>query len=603
MTQHSGAAGEVGQVPAASYRTRLEQRRQLAKTLHRYHLLLGYLRLLWALLLAGMFWYVFGRHSIGWPWLLVPCLAFAITARRHAEILAAESRARRAIDWYELGLARVEDRWPGLQPRPLPHAAQESLYAADLDLFGPGGLYELLCTARTSPGEKALADWLLSPASLSEVLARQDAVRELCARLDLRETMAAANGPASFALDAEALASWGENTALAIPSVFRWLGPLLALLSVAAAIWWATGHSPALFSAILLLNGTITFSLQTRFRPLFAAAEQAAPPLQLLAGLFATMEGETFQAPQLKALQSELQANGETASRALRRLAGLAGAVEQRANLLVKLLDFGGLYSVQLALRVQGWRKLHGGHLRSWLQVIGQGEALLALSTYHFEHPDDVFPEITHGAVLQARALGHPLLPLSQCIRNDVALDGGTQLLIISGSNMSGKSTLLRATGVACVMAMAGCPVRAHSLRMGPLRVAASIQLQDSLQGGRSRFYAEILRLRAVCELARTDPPVIFLLDELLAGTNSHDRLAGATGVVETLLAAGALGMLSTHDLALTELGSELQARIRNAHFEDRIEGGGLQFDYTLREGIITRSNGLDLMRLIGLKV
>ena len=603
MTQHSGQAVKSDESPAASYRERLHQRQQRADTLQRQNLFLSYLRLFWALLLAVLLWYIFGRHALPWPWLLLPCFGFGITARLHTRVIAEASQIRRALAWYELGLARIEDRWPGLQPRPAPSAAQESLYAADLDLFGPGSLFELLCSTRTSLGETTLGHWLLDSPGRDEVLARQAAVRELCDQLNLRESIASASGPANFTLDVQALAAWGEERITPIPNLFRWLGPALTLVTVAAAAWWAVGHSAVLFSAALLVNGTLTFALQSRFKPLFATVEQVARPLQLLAGAFATLESEQFQASLLCSAQSTLKIDGSLASEATRSLARFAGAVEQRANLLVKLLDFGGLYSVQLALRVQSWRELHGRQLRSWLHAFGDLEALLALSAYHFEHPADTFPGIVHEAVFEARDLGHPLLPLPQCVRNDVTLNHGTQLLIISGSNMSGKSTLLRATGVACVMAMAGAPVRAQHLQLGTLRVAASIQVQDSLQGGRSRFYAEILRLRAVCELARREPPVLFLLDELLAGTNSHDRLAGATGVVETLLEAGALGMLSTHDLALTELGPELQARVHNVHFEDHIEAGGLRFDYTLREGIITRSNGLDLMRLIGLDV
>ncbi len=605
--------GASSQAPADIYRTRLEERRGRAARLGRRHLLLGYLRLVWVLLFAALLWYVFARHALSWPWILLPLIGFGVTARIHDRVLTAAEEQKLAIRWYELGLARLEDRWAGLQPRPTPAAAGESLYAADLDLFGPGSLFELLCTARTGLGETILAGWLLRPAPPEVVIKRQTAVHELRDRLDLRERVASARGPLTSALDVEALAGWGEGEIAVIPFYFRWLSPVLALLTVAAAAWWALGHPPTLLTAVLLINGAVTYALQSRFKPLFEAMAQAAAPLQLLAGLFATLERETFDAPLLRSSQSCLQSNDApeskrgakavSASVAIRRLARQAGAAEQRANLFARLLDFGVLYSVQLALRVQSWRAEHGRQLRSWLHAFGEIEALLALSAYHFEHPDDAFPEVATAPVFQTRALGHPLLPRAQCVRNDVALDARTQLLIVSGSNMSGKSTLLRSTGVACVMAMAGAPVRAVHLQLGPLRVAASIQVADSLQGGRSRFYAEILRLRSICELAQSEPPVLFLLDELLAGTNSHDRLAGATGVVETLLTAGALGLLSTHDLALTQLGPDLQARVRNAHFEDRIEGDGLQFDYTLRDGVIIRSNGLDLMRLIGLRV
>ncbi len=593
---------QAGALPAMIYRQRLHRCRHEAARLERRHVLLGYLRLLWVLAAAVLAWYIFSRHALRPPWLLVPCVGFGITARLHARVLAATARCRRGVAWYEHGLARIEDRWQGLHPRISAIDTGGSLYAADLDLFGPGSLFELLCTTRTGLGEDTLAAWLLQAAPADEVRARQAAVADLRDRVTLRETLAGLNRPVPR-FDADALARWGEAPLAAVPPFLRWLAPVLAALTVAAAVRWALGHSPVWLSAALLVNGTITFSLGRRLKPLFEQTEQAARPLRALAGLFAVMESESFTAERLRTAQACFSVGGRTASQAIQRLARRAGAAEQRANFFTRLLDFSLLYSVQLAWLVAQWHREHGAQLRSWFGAFGDLEALLALSAYHFEHPEDTFPELSGEPLFAAQALGHPLLPGDRCIRNDLALDRATRLLIVSGSNMSGKSTLLRATGVACVMAMAGAPVRAGRLRLGPLQVAASIQVQDSLQGGRSRFYAEILRLRAVCDLARTRPPVLFLLDELLAGTNSHDRLAGATGVVETLLRAGAIGLLSTHDLALTQLGTELQQAVRNAHFEDRIEGEGLQFDYTLRDGIITRSNGLELMRLIGLTV
>ena len=601
------------QNPTPAYAARLDACRREAATLQRRNLWLGYLRLLWVIVAAALAWSIFARHRLPPPVLLLPFLAFAVTARLHARVLAAAARSQRAVSWYEHGLARVEGRWAGLQPRTVPPTAGESLYAADLDLFGPGSLFELLCTARTSLGEDTLAAWLLHPANAEEVLARQAAVAELRDRLTLREAMASADGPASFRLNPAALAAWGEAQTSAVPGLFRWLAPLLALLTLAAAVRWAMGHGPVLFSAALLVNGSITFALQGRFNSIFEKAEQGARPLRLLAGLFALLEAEPFSSDRLRSSQALLLAGGtpangmETtgtpASQAMLGMARLAGAVEQRSNFVARLLDFGLLYSVHLALLLQRWRGVHGGRLRGWLGSFGEIEAMIALSAYHFEHPEDRFPQLTSEAAFHARGLGHPLLPDDRCVRNDLSLDSERRLIVVSGSNMSGKSTLLRSTGIACVMAMAGAPVRAHALRLGPLGIGASIQVQDSLQGGRSRFYAEILRLRAVCELARQHPPALFLLDELLAGTNSQDRLEGATGILETLLRSGAIGLLSTHDLALTKLGAETQAIVHNAHFEDRIEGDGLHFDYTLRDGVITRNNGLDLMRLIGLEV
>jgi DNA mismatch repair ATPase MutS len=236
-------------------------------------------------------------------------------------------------------------------------------------------------------------------------------------------------------------------------------------------------------------------------------------------------------------------------------------------------------------------------------------EALLSLATYSFEHPADPFPEFTGGpASFEAADLGHPLVPSALCVRNDVSIGGETRVLLVSGSNMSGKSTLLRAIGINVVLAMAGAPVRARHLRLTPLQVGASIRVNDSLQEGSSRFYAEITRLRQIANLADRDlgtghPPLLFLLDELLQGTNSSDRRIGAEGIVRALVKRGAIGFVSTHDLALTDIGGSVEGHLKNVHFQDEFADGKMTFDYKLRDGIVTKSNGLELMRSIGLDV
>lgn len=590
--------------PSEFYSNRLHACAAEAAQAQRRHVLLGYLRLLWALAVLALAYGALRRHAFAWEWMLLPCLGFALTARWHAAVLRAGARSQRLVRWYEHGLARVEDRWAGLQPRITHVETSQSLYAADLDLFGDASVFELLCTARTTLGEDTLARWLLQPAARAEVLARQTAVAELGNATELREGFAGVAGPPVLPLDEQVLAGWGERKTPMLPRVLRWLAPLLAVLTLAAGIRWAIAHSPLLLLPLLLVNASITFWLQRHFKLLFAETQQAAGRLTAVAALIRLLEQTTFQAPRLQALQRTLRSSEEAASQAIQRLARLAGAAEQRSNMMVRLLDFALLYSVQLGFLMQAWRERHGSSLRLWLGALGEFEALLSLSAYHFEHPADPFPELVSDMpTFVAEALGHPLLPEARCVRNSVALDETTHLLLVSGSNMSGKSTLLRSVGVNAVLAMAGAPARAAHLRLSVLHLAASLQINDSLQSGRSHFYAEILRLRAVCDLARTHQPVLFLLDELLAGTNSHDRLAGATGVVHELLRDGAIGLLSTHDLALTAVNVPTADLIHNVHFEDQVRDGKLVFDYKLREGVVTRSNGLALMRLIGLDV
>jgi DNA mismatch repair ATPase MutS len=264
---------------------------------------------------------------------------------------------------------------------------------------------------------------------------------------------------------------------------------------------------------------------------------------------------------------------------------------------------------VQLAFAAERWRQAHGSALRRWVNAIGQIEALLSLATYSFEHPPDPFPEFAGGAAsFEGEELGHPLVPAAVCVRNDVSISGETRVLLVSGSNMSGKSTLLRAIGMNIVLAMAGAPVRARRLLLAPLQVGASIRVNDSLREGSSRFYAEIKRLRQIFDLASDDvagvnPSLLFLLDELLQGTNSKDRRIGAEGIVRALVNRGAIGLVSTHDLALTDIGGSVEGHLRNVHFQDELQNGRMIFDYKLQDGIVTKSNGLELMRSIGLDV
>jgi DNA mismatch repair ATPase MutS len=323
-----------------------------------------------------------------------------------------------------------------------------------------------------------------------------------------------------------------------------------------------------------------------------------------LAGLLMRTEREAFTAPALRKRVERLSSHTQPASRTIGRLSTIVGFVEARRNIILALFQLPLLYPLHTALAAERWRKAHGAAVAPWIEVLGELEALLSIAAYAFEHPDDRFPELVEGpACFEAAALGHPLLPAAQCVRNDVSLGGRTRVLLVSGSNMSGKSTLLRTVGINTVLAMAGAPVRASSLRLTPLQVGASIRVNDSLHEGSSRFYAEITRLKQLVQLMDEGLPLLFLLDELLQGTNSKDRRTGAEGIVRAFMRRGAIGLVSTHDLALTDFELPDAGALRNVHFEDAIVDGRMTFDFRLRDGVVTRSNGIELMRSIGLEV
>lgn len=589
--------------PRELYQARIAARAAENKRCERQHVLLGYLRL--AIVVVGIIvvWLAFYRDTVSAWWLLAIAVLFVLVARRHSNVLQRRTEASRGIQFFGRGIARIDDRWTDFAARESRITATESLFAEDLDLFGSGGLFTLLTTARTSAGEDTLASWLLVPAERDVIRARQAAVAELRGLADLRENLASC-GRADFEhVDIAGLANWAAAAEPQVPGWWRWVAPPLVLLTLFAAVRYLITDHAWLLVIVVLVDATIAFRLQKRTQALFHGAERASASLRLASTLIGAWEPQQFSSPLLHELHAMLRSQQESASQALARLALLAGMMEQRGNLMVRIFDAPLLYSVQLAVAAQRWKRSHGAFLQRWLEALGHMEALQSLATYSFEHPRDPFPELVDGdARFECDKLGHPLLPEARCVRNDVSIGGDTRLLLVSGSNMSGKSTLLRAVGINTVLAMAGAPVRAKSLRLTPLHIGASIRLNDSLQEGRSRFYSEILRLRAICALAENSPPVLFLLDELLDGTNSSDRLTGARGIARALLASGAIGLISTHDLALTDLDTTDHA-LRNVHFEEHLENGEMHFDFKLRDGVVTTRNGVALMRMIGLEV
>jgi hypothetical protein len=589
---------------AAEYRRRLHA---LEPRLARLDLLANRIsntRLVLAIVgIAALWWSVQSTTSPRYAW-LVPLALFVAAVIYHSRVRRARTRADRAAAHYRVGLARMEDRWSGLGNPGTELEDAHHVYAADLDLFGPGNLFELLSTARTRMGERTLAAWLLSSAPTSMVLQRQQSIAELRDRLDFREDLAVLGETAEVGVRPEELSRWAES---ANQLTQRWILPaalFLPVLLIAASLVWNVTAMASPFVAILLLELGVVGLLRKRLTEVLGSTEQAFDKLRLLADVTARLEREPLNAPLSKQLLRRLSSAGVPASRAIARLATTVQFIESRRNPIVQILDLPLLYSVHTALAAERWRRDHGRAVAAWLDAIGEFEALISLSGYSHEHPDDPFPELVDGdASFVGVALGHPLLPQKTCVRNDVTIGEPTRVLLISGSNMSGKSTLLRTVGINTVLAMAGAPVRASHLRLSPLQVGANIRINDSLHKGSSRFYAEITRLRHLNESASRKPSLLFLLDEVLQGTNSRDRLIGAQGVIRALVDRGAIGLVTTHDLALTAIDVGGAERLRNLHFQDQLVAGRMQFDFKLHDGVVTKSNGIELMRSIGLDV
>jgi MutS domain V len=589
---------------AEEYEQRLQVRESKVARYEKVHIQLGNLRLALVVIAVVIAWASFHKHLASPAWLLIPALLFIVVTAYHSRILRARDLAQRAVLFYRHGLARIADRWLGTGQSGERFDDPHHVYASDLDLFGRGSLFELLSTARTRMGEGTLAGWLLSPSTLGQIRERHVAVEELSSQLDLAEELAVLGEDARVGVHPEILTLWAEAPNRMAPAWLRWAAPALAAAAVASVVIWGLWGTATPLVLVVVVEAILTYRLRQPLDAVLHSAEHAFHDLELLTGLLARIERQTFKAPRLQALRGELSSHHMAGSQALVKLKTIVDLISSRDNFIVHILDAPLMYSVQVAFAAERWRRAHGRVVRSWLRAIGEIEALLSLATYSYEHPADPFPEFIEGeARFEGIEIGHPLVPAATCIRNSVGVGGETRVLLVSGSNMSGKSTLLRAVGINVVLAMAGAPVRAQSLRLTPLLLGASIRVNDSLQEGSSRFYAEITRLRQIFDLAGEQPSLMFLLDELLQGTNSKDRRIGAEGLLRGLLSRGAVGLISTHDLALTEISGLPTGQLHNVHFQDEFEDGKMTFDYQLREGVVTKSNGLALMRSIGLDV
>jgi hypothetical protein len=565
------------------------------------------------------------RGQVSWRWLGLPVLVFAALATVHDRILRRRDRRQGAVSWHQAGLDRIFDRWAGRGDTgaTFQAAAEEHLYAADLDLYGRGGLYELLCAARTPVGQVTLAAWLQSPATAAVARERQAAVAEIAPLVDLRQDLALVATAVREEVREEALMAWAMRpgaSALAGPRLGRWRVGLaaVAVATVAAAVLWAAGFTGAWpFVAAFVVGYSMSRRLREPLSAILAGIDHRADELASLAALMARLEREQFRSPALAALRQALETAGVPASRRIGQLRRLVDLLEQRRNQLAGLLMAPVQATAQLALAVEAWRRAVGPAVVRWMTAVGELEALVSLAGFAFEHPAFPFPEILDGApadspslvrpaltpIFDAQALGHPLLPAGRRVVNDLRIGGELRLLVVSGSNMSGKSTLLRTVGVNAVLALAGAPVCARALRISPVLVGATLRINDSLQAGKSRFYAELTRLKLIVDRAGGAPPLLFLLDEILHGTNSHDRRIGAEAILRGLVARGAAGLVTTHDLALAEVAATMGGRADNVHFEDHLEAGVMTFDYRMKPGVVRKSNALELMRAVGLEV
>lgn len=545
-------------------------------------------------------------------------VAFIALVVWHARVIEAEDAALRSARVNRFADARAHGRFRELPATGARFADARHPYSDDLDVFGPGSLFQRLSVAHTRFGEQTLADWLRAPAPVAEIRERQEAARALAPELELRQRLEAlalavvdADGGrperrASEPPDPEPLLRWAEaEPELTKNALLIWAARLLPVLTIGGMIAAGFGLPAALWGAPLIVQLLLAFKTREETTRVFLAVSSTEGAFLRYGAMLELLEQVDVQAPALSLLRERLISGPVRPSASMKAFRSLVGWYDVRHNGLVHpFINAIFLWDLNCTLALERWQLTSGRAARGWFEALGRFEALSSLAGLLRDEPSFVMPELTLGpACFEAEALGHPLIADEARVSNDVSLSLPGTALLVTGSNMSGKSTMLRAMGLATVMALAGAPVCARRFRVAHFAVRTSIRVSDSLGGGVSHFYAEVAKLKAVLDATAGDDPVLFLLDEVLHGTNSRERQIGARWVLRELLERGATGAASTHDMGLAELPAPLMERVTLVHFREQVSDGRMTFDYKLRPGPVVAGNALRLMRLVGLEV
>lgn len=541
--------------------------------------------------------------------------AFIALIVSHRRVKRREEWHAELVAWNEQGIHRLDRAWDSLPEHTPRRDIATHPYASDIDLFGRASLTQVLGPVGSVHGVACLESWLLERAAPDVVHERQAAVRELAGMNDLREALAlnARRTRTVRAAHVDRFLAWAEGepwlrrawwlriTAFVLP-LATWTLLALQVLGVVGAAFWLL---PVLATAT-----TLYFTPGLRVRRTLDEAFGREGLLAHYPELLHVVTGAAFDAPLLQRVRQRLEQQGEPADRQLHRLRRLMHLADVRLSTIHFPLYLVSMWDVHVLASLEKWQYASGRRVRDWLAAIGELEALSSLAALAHDHPEWTYPEIGGPAVIEAEALGHPLLSDDVRVTNDVAVGPPGTFLLVTGSNMSGKSTLLRSLGINVVLAQAGAPCCARRLRMPPLEVHTSIRVQDSLARGVSYFMAELERLKQVVDAAeRTraagQATLLFLLDEILHGTNTAERRIAARRIIRHLVRTGAIGAVTTHDLDLAD-DPALAPSAHLVHFQEVLDDeaaqdGRLTFDYRLREGLATSTNALKLMRMIGL--
>ncbi|AEG59059.1 MutS family DNA mismatch repair protein [Desulforamulus ruminis] len=590
----------IYQTRKADFEDQLAHEKKKDNTLVLFRGLIGLIIV--AILVFGYFYQL--SYYLFYPVPLI--LLFLILVVKHQGIRNKITYLIKMIQINEAALLRLSDQWTTFIDTGEKFTDPDHRYSQDLNIFGRGSLYQKVNAATSLLGKESLAKLLSKESSLQEIALRQPAVQELGRKLDWRQHFQAIGmGNEGQDFDPIPLFKWAEEEAILInkkTTSFIWLLPLLTL----TLFILAGTRQVSVYVAILPLIAQILIVVYCeKFIPqVFRRTQSAVSHLERYSSLLSHIERENFQSPLLLDLKDKLLTQ-QQASRQIQALAKIADRINLRYSPFVYLLiNITTLWDLSTLRKLEQWKQQAGPSLKGWFQVVGELEALASLAILAHDHPEWVYPVVTEGKPsFAATDLGHPLISKNSRVHNDVSLAIPGTIFVITGSNMSGKSTLLRTIGINLVLAYAGAPVCAKNMKCSLMKIYTSMQVHDNLEQKTSTFYAELKRVKMVIDSAKDKKPMIFLLDEIFKGTNSKDRIFGAKTVIKNLSRLSTIGLVTTHDLELGTLADEDPEFIKNYHFTDKIVNGQITFDYCLKPGISQNTNAIALMKLIGIEV
>jgi hypothetical protein len=490
------------------------------------------------------------------------------------------------------------------------YANPDHPFSADLDIFGPRGVFHYINRTTTNFGTECLADWMQAHPGgeiPSVCKARQEAVSELSGKIDLRQRVQAHGRQIKESLKKPNAFPqlMAEPNLLLKRRMMIWAIHLLPMLTLTTAGLAFYGLHWGLPLGLLLVHAAINRRNRKVTHRIAVLTAQNARVFKAYARIIREIEAAQFENPCLRSIQDRLHTNDKPASRHIRRISNLAALFElRRSEILHPVFNTLFLWDLHCVLRLERWKSRYLEAATEWLKILGEFESLSSFANLAFNHRDWSFPEIdATGSLFKAESMGHFLIPPDERVCNDFQAEGAGTILIVTGPNMAGKSTFLKTIGVNLVLGLAGAPVCARRCRFSPFKLYTSMKVSDSLDKHLSLFYAELQRLKMILDVIVEGERVFFLLDEVLKGTNALDRQAGAVALLRQLVGYGALGAVATHDLELTKLEKEIPSKIKNAHFDGIVEGDRLLFDYRLQPGKCTSFNALALMRKIGIDI